>query len=233
MDFFETREKYRRREVQGYTRWMVRIFFLGLALWMGWQWGSLEQRQLQADRELVLFERAQRIESLNRDIERLQHDLRELNAANESLRLTGAVSDAKLTRLVKGQLARGTKIEQIYQMLQEIGRPVNCRKIAGETVAVATELYSGVESNTAFFDGGLGLHIEGEPAEQGTKNNPWFDPARPLSLRLIYLGSQKVVKGSLPLKAVLPAEDWLLSIDVRQADLRGYVDVVVSSCTIR
>ena len=46
MDFFETREKYRRREVHIYMRWLSRIFFLGLALWLGWQWGSLEQRRL-------------------------------------------------------------------------------------------------------------------------------------------------------------------------------------------
>ena len=68
MDFFETREKYRRREISIYSRWIARLFFLGLALWLGWQWGSLEQRQLQADRDLVLYERAQRIELLNRDV---------------------------------------------------------------------------------------------------------------------------------------------------------------------
>ena len=59
------------------------MFFLGLALWLGWQWGSLEQRQIQADRDLVLYERA-RIELLNRDVERLNHDLRELKAEKET-----------------------------------------------------------------------------------------------------------------------------------------------------
>ena len=65
MDFFETREKYRRREVHIYMRWLSRIFFLGLALWLGWQWGSLEQRQLQADADLALYEREQQIEELS------------------------------------------------------------------------------------------------------------------------------------------------------------------------
>ena len=97
MDFFETREKYRRREISSYSRWIARLFFLGLALWLGWQWGSLEQRQVQADRDLVLYERAQRIELLNRDVERLQHDLRELKAEKEALGLTGSFNDSKLT----------------------------------------------------------------------------------------------------------------------------------------
>ena len=45
MDFFETREKYRRKEVQVYTSWIIRFFALSLALWLGWQWGSIEQRR--------------------------------------------------------------------------------------------------------------------------------------------------------------------------------------------
>ncbi len=233
MDFFETREKYRRREVHFYTSWLFRIFFLGLALWLGWQWGSLEQRQIEADRELVLYERAQHIEMLNRDIEHLQHDIRELQAENQSLNLTGTMQDSKLTRLIKGQIARGTEIEQIHQMLQGMGTPINCRAIASENVAVATELYSGIESNMSFFDGGLGIHIEGEPVARGSKNNPWFDPEQPLSARFSYLGSQKLVTGILPLRTVLPAEDWLLSVEIEPADLRGYVTVQIKNCTIR
>ncbi len=110
---------------------------------------------------------------------------------------------------------------------------MNCRTIGSETVAVATELYSGVESNITFFDGGLGLHVEGEPVAQGSKNNPWFDTAKPLAVRFIYLGSQKVVKGVLPLKTVIPAEDWLLAVEIQPADLRGYVQVNIENCTIR
>ena len=71
MDFFETREKYRRREVHIYMRWLSRIFFLGLALWLGWQWGSLEQRQLQADADLALYEREQQIEELSGKVQGL------------------------------------------------------------------------------------------------------------------------------------------------------------------
>ena len=181
----------------------------------------------------MLYERAQRIELLNRDVERLQHDLRELKAEKEALGLAGSFNDSKLTRLIKGQIARGTTIEQIHQHLQALGAPVNCRTIGSETVAVATELYSGVESNITFFDGGLGLHVEGEPVAQGSKNNPWFDTTKPLAVRFIYLGSQKVVKGVLPLKTVIPAEDWLLAVEIQPADLRGYVQVNIENCTIR
>lgn len=233
MDFFETREKYRRQEVQGYMSWITRLSALALMLWLGWQWGSLEQRRLQADADLALFESAQQVQTLYSDNERLKHKLRELQAEQLAQNLTSDPQSSKLTRLIKGQIARGTKIEQIYQSLQSIGKPVNCRIIETASVAVATELYSGVESNITFFDGGLGLHVEGEPAAQGSKNNPWFDTAKPLSARFIYLGSQKVVKGMLPLKVVIPAEDWLLAVEIRPAELRGYVVVKLENCTIR
>ena len=142
-------------------------------------------------------------------------------------------SDSKLTRLVRGQIARGTRIEQIYQMLQGLGKPVNCRSLSNHSVAVATELYRGVESNISLFDGGLRLHIEGQPQAQGSKNEPWFDPKREIAARFIYLGSQKVEKGILPLRTILPAEDWVLVVDIQESDLRGYVVVEVQNCAIR
>ena len=233
MDFFETREKYRRKEVQGYMSWFTRLSTLALALWLGWQWGSLEQRRLQADADLALFESSQQVQSLNNDKERLQHELRELQAEQLAQSLTVDSQNSKLTRLVKGQIARGTKMEQIYQALQGIGKPVNCRVIEKTSVAVATELYSGIESNLTLFDGGLRLHIEGQPQAQGSKNDPWFDPSRPISIRHVYLGSQKVITGPLPLRTVLPAEDWLLLVDVDNSGLQGYVSLTVKNCAVR
>jgi hypothetical protein len=37
----------------------------------------------------------------------------------------------------------------------------------------------------------------------------------------------------LPLKVVIPAEDWLLAVEIRPAELRGYVVVNLENCTIR
>jgi len=37
----------------------------------------------------------------------------------------------------------------------------------------------------------------------------------------------------LPLRTILPAEDWVLVVDIQQSDLRGYVVVEVQNCAIR
>ena len=42
MDFFETRERYRRREMKGYISLMLRVFVVGGVLWLGWLWGHAE-----------------------------------------------------------------------------------------------------------------------------------------------------------------------------------------------
>lgn len=233
MDFFETREKYRRKEVQVYTSWIIRFFALSLALWLGWQWGSIEQRRLQADADLEIYENNVKIQSLNIEKERLEHELKLQNAENQALMLTSFKKESKLTRLVKEQISKGTKIEQIYQMLQGLGQPLNCRNILNEDIAVATELYSGVESNINLFGGGLRIFVEGISKVNGSKNDPWFDPTREIKVKYVYLGSQKIVKGKIPLNSILPAEDWLISVDIVSSDIKGYAKVSVNSCNIR
>lgn len=233
MDFFEARERYRRREVHVYIRWLSRILVLGLTIWLGWHWGSLEQRRLQADADLALFEREQQVKELSGKVEVLEHELRQLHAEREVNALTDEASDSKLNRLIRGLITQGTHIEQIYLMLQGLGKPLNCRTVSNYSMAVATELYSGRESNITLFDGGLGLHIEGKYLVQGSKNEPWFDPKREVTARFTYLGSQKVKQGILPLRTILPAEDWVLVVNILPSDLRGYVSVGVQSCAIR
>ena len=44
MDFFETREKYRRKEYRIYVRLVTRAVVFALLLWIGWQWGNYDQK---------------------------------------------------------------------------------------------------------------------------------------------------------------------------------------------
>ncbi|NCW31159.1 MAG: hypothetical protein EBY34_06140, partial [Alphaproteobacteria bacterium] len=53
MDFFETQERYRRREMRGWLVLFVRIALIVGALWFGWLWGQAEQSSLQAEADLV------------------------------------------------------------------------------------------------------------------------------------------------------------------------------------
>ena len=49
MDFFETRERYRRREMKGYVSLLMRVLVVGGVLWVGWLWGHAETGSLRAE----------------------------------------------------------------------------------------------------------------------------------------------------------------------------------------
>ena len=40
MDFFETQERYRRREMRGWLALLFRVAIVGGTLWFGWVWGK-------------------------------------------------------------------------------------------------------------------------------------------------------------------------------------------------
>lgn len=231
MDFFQTREKYRKREMRYSVSFLFRVSIIALVAWLGWLWGSAEQKRLQADSNLAIFESDREIQLLNVKVEKLQIELNEARAQNLAASLTDKNS-GKFAKLVKAQIANGTKIEQIYSALQEIGVPSNCRLVHEQALAVATELYGGVESKAALFDGALRLNIEGAVNENGNKTNPWFDPNQKVKVRQAYLGGQKITEHHLPFSIILPAQEWILKLDFEVSDLRGYVDLSVRNCVI-
>lgn len=231
MDFFQTREKYRRQEMRHSMSFLFKFAVIALVAWMGWLWGTAEQKRLQADSNLAIFESDREIQNLNQMVERLRSELTEAKAQAAASRLTDA-SSGKVAKLVKAQIANGTKIEQIYAALQSIGVPANCRVMEETIIAVATDTFVGEESRISLFDGALRLNIEGEVNETGSKTQPWFDPAKPINIRQSYLGGQNITKDILPITIILPAEEWIVEMQFSEAELRGYVDLRVRNCVI-
>ena len=231
MDFFQTREKYRRREMRFSLTLLFRVTLIALVAWFGWLWGTAEQKRLQADYNLAIFESDREIQNLSRLVEKLETELTEANAQIAAGKLTDETS-GKVTKLVKAQIANGTKIEQIYAALQSLGVPTNCRLMHDAPIAVATALYGGEESRLSLFDGALRLSVEGAVNENGNKTNPWFDANQPIKVRQSYLGGQRISEERLPFSLIVPAQDWMMSLEFRKSDLSGYVNLRVKNCVI-
>ena len=231
MDFFQTREKYRKREMRYSVSFIFRVAVVALAAWLGWLWGTAEQKRLQADSNLAIFESDREIQLLNSKVEQMQVELNEARAQNAAASLTDQNS-GRFAKLVKAQIANGTKIEQIYAALQKVGVPANCRPVHYQALAVATELYGGAESKVTLFDGALRLNVEGAVNENGNKANPWFDPNQKIIVRQAYLGGQTISEHNLPFTLILPAQEWVLELQFSESDLRGYVDLDVQNCVI-
>ena len=85
----------------------------------------------------------------------------------------------------------------------------------------------------SFFDGGLNLHVEGEADKKSARELPSFDPKLPVQVRMAFLNGQKIISGTLPFDAVIPAEDWVIRLKFEKSDLHGYVASHLSSCTLR
>ena len=232
MDFFETQERYRRREMRGWFALLSRVAIVGGALWFGWVWGKAEQSSLQAEANLVIYENNVRISDLSNEVQSLQRLLAETKAADTAKSVTGE-KNAALRRIIAKKIAVGVKPEQIIASMQGLGAPINCREIARHDVAVATPLYAGPESKITLFDGGLKLHVEGSAGKKTQQNTPWFDPSQPVRVRQVFLGSQKIESGALPLETIIPTEDWVLKLRFEKASLHGYVTSIVSSCILR
>ena len=233
MDFFETRERYRKKEYRIYINLVFRVAMLLLVLWVGWEWGNFDQKNLYDNTKNELNKTQIQLSKLNQKIVTLVQENKKLAAENTISELDLKGSDKILSNSIKFLLESDVSLEQIRQSLLSISSPINCRKLADENLAVATELYTGSESSLSLFQGGLLVHIDGAPYSQGNKSNPWFDPFKDIEVRLAYLGGQKIVTGKLPLNVVIPAEYWLLKAHITESNLRGYVRIMFEQCSVR
>ena len=221
MDFFETREKYRRKEYRIYISLLVRVSIFALVLWIGWQWGNYDQKNLYENINNELNKSQAQLNQLNQKIVSLIQKNKKLAAENTISELGLEQADKTISTSIKFLLESEVSLEQIRQTL------------LAKKLAVATELYTGAESSLSLFQGGLLVHVNGAPFSQGNKNNPWFDPEQEIEVRLAYLGGQKIVTGSLPVDFIIPAETWLLKAQITKANLRGYVRVTFNQCSLR
>ena len=202
MDFFETQERYRRREMRGWMTLLVRALVIGGCLWLGWLWGHAEQTSLQAEAELVIYENNVKISELSNKNQALHRRLAALRAEKTAGFVSGDNRD-DLRRVIAKQIANGVSSEEIVQSIQSLGQPINCRVVEKNDVAVATPLYGGPESKLSLFNGGLNLFIEGSAGQEAQRDTPWFDPSAPIKIRQVFLNGQKTVSGKLPIETIL------------------------------
>ena len=117
MDFFETRERYRRREMRSYISLLLRVLVVGGVLWLGWLWGHAETGSLRAAAERTLYENNQQITELSTEVQRLEMELAEARAKNKVDELAQD-NDAELKALVTKKIARGVAPAQIIHAIQ-------------------------------------------------------------------------------------------------------------------
>ena len=82
MDFFETRERYRKKEYRIYINLVIRVAVLLLVLWIGWQWGNFDQKNLYDNTKNELDKTQIELSQLNQNIVTLVQENKKLAAEN-------------------------------------------------------------------------------------------------------------------------------------------------------
>jgi len=236
-DYYQTTERYRKQEFRAQINWLIRLCVLGLMLWIGWFWGNSQQSALVSTNAQQLLEMQQENEKLQQQITTLNTSLEEEQRLRMEAELVGGSSgqDARmkqLNRRIARFLARGVDEKQIIRALNTLSKPARCRTIETKDVAVATSLFAGGESKADLLGGSLQVFIEGEAGHEATRDTPWFDPAKPVSMRISYFGGEKINSGMLPFDTVLIADTWLIKIHLYETSLQGYINLVVDTCPI-
>ncbi len=236
MDFYQTSERYRKREFRNQITWGVRLIVMGLMLWIGWFWGNSQQSALMSSNAQELINATQVNARLEQEMASIKRELSEeknRRVAAELLNGDGVQSEdmRQLQQIIARYLARGINEDQIKLALRSVSLPSRCRPVEAKDIAVATPFFAGKESNTGLLNGAVHVFVEGMAGQQATAERPWFDPDEPISMRVAFLGGEKITSGPLPISMNIIADAWLMKMDVVQTSLQGYVNVSISKCS--
>ena len=138
----------------------------------------------------------------------------------------------KLDQTIARYLSQGVEADQIRLALQSLARPVRCRVVEQREIAVATGFFAGKEATAEMLGSSMQVFVEGEVGRDSSRDRPWFDPEKPVSIRIAYLGGEKIASGALPLETTLIADSWLLMVSARQTTLQGYVELEIRKCSL-
>jgi len=235
MDYYQTTERYRKREAKSQLRFILRILALLVTLWVGWIIGQNQQWSVfssSSDRLQELVQNNNRLEQTVAVLTEQLNTEQQRRLAAEALINTEDKDVVSLRKLVSRYLAKDVPPEQIRQLLNSLGEATKCRKIEQRDVEVVTPNFAGGNSDRMFLSETLSLFIEGEAGQDANHDNPWFDLKQPITVRASFLGGEKITIGVLPLTMVLAMEDWLIRIRLTDTDLNGYANVTISKCLI-
>ena len=106
----------------------------------------------------------------------------------------------KLDQTIARYLSQGVEAEQIRLALQSLARPVRCRVVEQREIAVATGFFAGKEATAEMLGSSMQVFVEGEVGRDFSRDRPWFDPEKPVSIRIAYLGGEKLLPVHCRLK---------------------------------
>ena len=230
----------RRRRRNRLFRWILVVSFLAALGVAAYVVGSDLARQEVADlretnRELTerLAEQSQRGNRLRALAEAAQKSERDWRRRYAEEVPSSATKE--LVIQIQNHLAGGADPNRIALFVDAGARPPICDGAATtKRFLVRTPLYAGANDSVSFANSALTVTAIGQSATDADGNpEAWFDPAKPLTLRIVAIGGELTESaGPLPLHHAVVWGGAEYRFSVVNGDSRGFVYVTADRCAI-
>ena len=180
----------------------------------------------------------ERIEALQRENTELQAGLilKERRLKDAELRYERDVPSGELAALmgrVREKVAAGVDRDRLAFLIDSAGKPRKCdSKPVTKRFVVRTPITRSANDSVSFAKNAITITALGESALNAEgKVEAWFDPAQPVTLRLVQLGGKTAVrKGKLPIHTSVVVKDKEYLYSVVEGAQRGFVEITGDRC---
>jgi hypothetical protein len=224
-DSYSRRRRQARRTL---IRWLLGLGAIIAAGVAAYQTGSsLAEREI----EELMQERARLTERIEAGLILSERRLKDAELRYERDVPSGEL--AALVARVRDKLAAGVDQDRLAFLIDSAGKPRKCdNKPVTKRFVVRTPISRGANDSVSFANNAITVTALGESAlnEEG-KVEAWFDPAQPVTLRLVQLGGKTTVrKGTLPLHTSIVIKDKEYLYSVVEGAQRGFVEITGDRC---
>lgn len=237
LGFREDRRRRRHRTRLAVVRWVLvcaAVVALGA---YAYQTGERVAEREAASREQQIVAFRTKIEDLESQLQAQQAELVAERAAAEEWRQryeheVPAGEARELLPVLQARLEAGVEPQRLRWVLSQTGTRRDCEaRSEVRRVPVQTPTARGARAATALAGGTLGVLLDGNSAksEKGDPE-PWFDPARPVTLRITMRNGKAIEsEGVLPLQHSIVEGDREYRLSV-VAGPRGSAHVSLERC---
>jgi hypothetical protein len=233
LDFYQAQNKYRQKQLKLFLNAILKLILICLVFLCGWWFGNSDNLILIQENEKITNIFNEKKNNLERQLTDTRLKLKEANLAlstqNIRDRKTDIGKDAK--KVLASSLAKGVSEKVIINNLRLLSENKICNNLKSAELAVSTQSFIPPQNTLLLLSGGLKIKAEGNIADD-VYDNPYFNPSKPLRIIFIYLGSNDIIEGKLPIKKDIMAGKFSVKVEILKSNVRGAVIVSYKTCKI-
>ena len=230
MDFYETQKKYRNKKIKFISSFIIKFCLIIVVFVFGWRFGVSENEFLILENERL----SNKFVVLENDLEKKLISTKiKLKEANHALSIKnireGSNHGFESKKVLSSALAQGIPEQKVIYHLRALTSKKKCQQFDKKELPVSTETFTPPNSTLILLGGSIRLKAEGK-SKNRTIDKPFFDPANPVSITIMYFGGKEIFVKKLPIKKEIIANRLSVNLELTQSTIRGSVIVKYKVC---